>query len=564
MEKKHVSILTVVLSFVVLFMITIPIMAAAHAESTTADANTSNPEKIKALSEGWFAKDGDGNLHPVVLPVKDAGYKGRALTLSRVLSSEECGCGNYLVFNAFHSSVKISIDGETKYDYHTKGKFFPLAPSAYHFFRLDSSYAGKTITITLDSVASKFNGTSEMIYIGDRASAIVMIFRHNAAAIFSYTVLLAIAVLFLLIWLFIHIYSKDYHNNGLFCLALISLFMFIGGINDTRLTQFFFKNTGALCILNYEVIYFMEMAVVVYFLCSTDQRIVNANKIFAVIPAINLLSCNLLSVLKVLDLEDSLFITHICLMTLAVCEVIVNIRSKHSDNGNPDRHGFRIHPETAGFIIFAAGVCIDVIRYYAGNNTDYAACTRLGIIVFIMLLGVRSLKDYADIESIMAQSQIYRQLALHDILTGLCNRTAYQKTMSDIIANPERQLTTIVAMFDLNDLKKVNDESGHKAGDNYITESAAFINSFYKDFATLYRIGGDEFAVVCSDSINRFLSSYEEMKKKIGSADRSKINFAYGYAAYDPAFDHDIYDTAKRADHSMYKCKEQMHSANFS
>ena len=47
------------------------------------------------------------------------------------------------------------------------------------------------------------------------------------------------------------------------------------------------------------------------------------------------------------------------------------------------------------------------------------------------------------------------------------------------------------------------------------------------------------------------LHEYEE-------ADKAQINFAYGYAEFDPAIDHSLYDTIKRADQMMYACKTRM------
>ena len=154
------------------------------------------------------------------------------------------------------------------------------------------------------------------------------------------------------------------------------------------------------------------------------------------------------------------------------------------------------------------------------------------------------------------ESQIYKQLALHDGLTNLSNRTAYQEKLASLNASPTGRVKTIIAMFDINNLKTVNDSLGHEAGDRYIKNCAYFINSYFRDFATLYRIGGDEFAVICSlDDKKKFYNAFEEMKKNLSAADRSKINYAYGYAEFDKAVDETLYDTVKRSDERMYAKK---------
>jgi diguanylate cyclase (GGDEF)-like protein len=558
--KRRIESRTMIIwAYTILILLCIPMLIAAHSEGYSANTYTSHASsRVSLLDTRWISVNADGSTESVSLPIRKAMHSDQPLILRRALSANECKDGKYLMLLSYHSAVRIYIDGVLMYDYHTTGKLFPLEPSAYHFFALKPDYAGRTITIVQDSISAKFQGTSEVIRIGDKASEILLLLRKNAASVCSYTLLFTIAILFFLVWVFIKLLSRDYCNNSLLYLASIAFFMFIGGINDTKLTQLIFSNTEALCILNYEVIYFMEMCIVAYFLCSYDSEIVHVNKKIAFIPAFNFIVCNVLALTKLVNLEDSLIITHISLLSLAVCEVAVNLRTRLRQfrSGNTSH---RMFPETAGFLFFAFTVCVDIIRYYQGNKTDYAAYTRLGVIVFIMMLGIRSLTDYIDVEAIKRQSQMYRQMAMHDVLTGLNNRTSYHEAMEKLDSEAPGTHSTIIAMFDLNNLKNVNDMNGHEAGDVYITSCASFINSFFKDFATLYRIGGDEFALICAtENTDRFIKSYEEMKRRYAESKRTEINFAYGYAKYDPRSDTDLYDTAKRADHQMYECKAEM------
>ena len=342
-------------------------------------------------------------------------------------------------------------------------------------------------------------------------------------------------------------------------LSLTALFLFIGGINDTKLTQFIFNDIEALCILNYEVIMLMEMSVVAYLLCSSNTYVVKMTKKVAVIPVINIVLSNALFVFHIVDLESSLIITHICLVMIAVSEIYINAKVNLIERKRIGKKGLKPSMDAIGFFAFALMVCIDIIRYYMGNTTDYAACTRIGVIIYIALLGVKSMQGHMDILTVEKQSQTYKQMALHDGLTNLSNRTAYQERLAYLNASDTGHIKTIVAMFDINDLKKMNDVMGHDEGDRYIKDCAYFINSFFRDFSTLFRIGGDEFSVICSlDDKKKFYSAYEEMQKKYAEADRKRINFAYGYAEFDSNLDRDLYDTSRRADKMMYDCKNKM------
>ncbi|MCH4193681.1 MAG: GGDEF domain-containing protein [Butyrivibrio sp.] len=548
-----------ILIYIITLVLMIPILIMAHMAGRNTNADK-NPYELQSLDSGWFARDAAGNSGSVTLPLNSPKFYGRTLTLCRKLSAADCQGSRYLMFLAYHSSVVICIDQTPLYTFGTSGSVFSLAPSAYHFFRLDDSYIGKELTITLSSASSKFQGTAEKIYIGDRASELAALIRQNIDAIFSYTLLLAVAIVFLIIWIYMSFSSKKYQNNSLLYLALLSLFMFIGGIIDTKVPQFFFHNIEALCILSYESIIFTEMFVIAYFLCSKNAYIVKMTRKIAFIPVVNFILSNLLFLLRIEDLEDSLLITHISILILAVCEVSFTIKSKLVERSRTGKKGLlHLSPEAVGFLFMALTVCIDIVRYYSGTKGDYAAASRLGIIVFIMLLGIQSLQGHMDILAVELQSQVYKQLALHDSLTNLSNRTAYEKNLNDLNNSSTGHLKAIVAMFDLNDLKKINDEQGHEAGDLYIKNCAYFINGFFRDFSTLFRIGGDEFALICSlDDKKKFYTAYEEMVRRYNEADKSQINFAYGYAEFDPVCDHNLYDTAKRADQVMYICKTRM------
>ena len=69
----------------------------------------------------------------------------------------------------------------------------------------------------------------------------------------------------------------------------------------------------------------------------------------------------------------------------------------------------------------------------------------------------------------------------------------------DALISQKKKTTFAVAVFDINDLKQVNDLYGHQAGDKYIKDGCAIICNTFKH-SPVFRIGGDEFAVVIQGS----------------------------------------------------------------
>lgn len=84
-----------------------------------------------------------------------------------------------------------------------------------------------------------------------------------------------------------------------------------------------------------------------------------------------------------------------------------------------------------------------------------------------------------------------------DSLTGLKNRNAYIEELEKL----EKSKCCIGIIFaDINGLKNINDNFGHKKGDSLISASAEALKSVFDDGnSSFYRIGCDEFVVFCKE-----------------------------------------------------------------
>lgn len=104
--------------------------------------------------------------------------------------------------------------------------------------------------------------------------------------------------------------------------------------------------------------------------------------------------------------------------------------------------------------------------------------------------------------------------AYKDGLTGIGNKTAYNKTVSELNDKiAEGKAVFAVIMVDLNDLKKVNDDHGHKAGDTYIKGCCHLICDVFKH-SPVFRIGGDEFvAILQGKDYDERMLNVEKLRK---------------------------------------------------
>lgn len=153
------------------------------------------------------------------------------------------------------------------------------------------------------------------------------------------------------------------------------------------------------------------------------------------------------------------------------------------------------------------------------------------------------------------------QIAYTDALTGVKSKHAYLEAEERLDQGIADHTVTEFAMvlFDLNNLKGINDNLGHEIGDRYIKEACSIICKRFQH-SPVYRIGGDEFVAVLegSDYDNRraLLAAFE--KQMDAHLAQGKIAVASGCATFDPSVDRSAHSVLEQADSKMYQRKKRM------
>ena len=171
-----------------------------------------------------------------------------------------------------------------------------------------------------------------------------------------------------------------------------------------------------------------------------------------------------------------------------------------------------------------------------------------------------------ELKSAQQQADAMGRLATLDSLTGVRNKTAFDRQMDALSDELEKGAADFgFVMLDLNNLKLINDNFGHDKGDLAIKNLCHIV---CEDFAhsPVYRVGGDEFVVVLKgadyQNIKTLVKRFKE-KSRISSARRNvppwdRISAAIGYALYDENLDGTPEIVLSRADKEMYICKKSM------
>ena len=174
-------------------------------------------------------------------------------------------------------------------------------------------------------------------------------------------------------------------------------------------------------------------------------------------------------------------------------------------------------------------------------------------------------RENARLKREIAELESYRNLAWQDGLTGLWNRRYFDDRLSQEMSlarrKPGRRFS--VMLLDLNDLKRINDQEGHVAGDAAIKRAAAFLKSRLREHDVVCRVGGDEFAVIlrelgpveCAQLIQRLRSEMATANSRRPSS-APAISLSMGAASY-PDESTTAQSLYQRADKAMYEDKRR-------
>lgn len=149
-------------------------------------------------------------------------------------------------------------------------------------------------------------------------------------------------------------------------------------------------------------------------------------------------------------------------------------------------------------------------------------------------------------------------MAVQDVLTGSFNRNA----LYAFYAQYNKSSLLSVVLFDIDWFKKINDSYGHDAGDITLKVVSKKLETFFADIGYVFRIGGEEFFVLCPDvSIEKATKLTQDFLKEIVNVDiifedtALNVTLSAGIAEYPKeknAFD----ELQKLADVRLYQAKE--------
>lgn len=160
---------------------------------------------------------------------------------------------------------------------------------------------------------------------------------------------------------------------------------------------------------------------------------------------------------------------------------------------------------------------------------------------------------------------LYKQAllsALHDELTGLGNRAAYDKSLQREVELAQRQTTPLsLIVLDIDNFKQINDRYGHSTGDQALKALSRTINQSMRRSDMAFRFGGEEFVLVLSNTdASAATIVAERLRQAVADShctDNTKtFRFTVSIGVAELEVDEQAYHLFERADMALYQAKQ--------
>ena len=560
--RSRDSIFHLIFCIMLLFFLGVTVYLAANNDTgSLADAEY---DKTAAFVEGWHTADGT-ELDEETLRKINIVSSNQEISIFNTLPaySGDAGALFFRTKNIFYS---VYIDGEPVYTPEFGESIFYTDSTGTRWNSIDITpeQLGKEVEIRIRAAYETARCGIDSFRIGSSGGVVLNILKEKLVS-FITCILLLFVGLFLAI-ADIPINMRHQKNHELLFLGLFSICISIWCLAELHVVEFFFDSSRLVQTVSCCSLMLIPFALILYLNAAIGFK----NKL--VVPVLGGL-CILgfavswtLHFLGIKDIHETLIFSHVNVVIVSIL-LIASVVKTTVQRSRKDGVNVYIILRTVGLCSIAVAAIIDMVRYYSGQTSDSAMFVRIGMLIFMICYGSSSLENTINAVKMGAQAEFVSRLAYHDGLTGIGNRTAFEERLSELENSKDSSAPVGIVMFDVNDLKFVNDNLGHPIGDSMIIKAADIVSgSFEEDGGECFRIGGDEFAVImqgdnirerCDNDLQKFNSQMEHHNSIPNKEFR--ISIAHGFFIFDSECDlENISDAYKAADQKMYENKREM------
>ncbi len=209
-----------------------------------------------------------------------------------------------------------------------------------------------------------------------------------------------------------------------------------------------------------------------------------------------------------------------------------------------------INPSVFMAYISVSGAFVLVATSIMRGGQLYSGGFYINFIIFVALAIFINIHNYHLSKREYEAKKELELLSYTDQLTRVRNRRGFDE---HIRRNINASKSFVLALLDVDDLKHINDNNGHQAGDRCLTALTEKLMEYFGE--DVYRVGGDEFAVI-SDSEAKLLSlQLDDINRDIGSVIGEDISLQISAGIYTVSANDTPSEVLSRVDEALYSAK---------
>lgn len=510
-----------------------------------------NSEPVVKWNENWNVTFQDGSIKAISLPFVLPENSKEIVTITKSLPEKDAEEMSICMRAPFQKIIAY-VDGKIIYKYGFDNNKYPKKNigAAWALFRLPNDCEGKELRLDIYSQCDRYLYDINDVYMGDKSAVLFSIFHEYSFNLIMVMILFTSAIIMFILHFFTNTgFDRDY---SLIYLSLFSILSGIWILGESKTLQFFIGNQFLIYNIAFFAFFLFPLPMTVYIdTCYKRHHPRFANILFYLFLA-NFTICIILGMTGICNFVSMILPSQV-LMTISILITLVSLFYESVKFKN--KEAFEI---LVGFGIFSFfGLC-DLYLSIKKNYSNVSKFTAIGLLLFVIYTLTLTLAKIYKINKAGTESYYYKCLAYIDPLTKGNNRTAFTHDVDKYFSESE---STWLFIFDLNNLKRINDCAGHNMGDDAIKRVFSSISDSFAPKGTAYRMGGDEFAVILPQSSKDEVENMIELLRKRIDEENSKVEYllsvACGYEMYDKERFRKFDDFFSCVDNIMYKNKRE-------
>lgn len=521
-------------------------------------------ENLESMSynQNWTLVAGEESGNYETLPESVNLSEGEEEIIIRKELPQDISSADSIGYYTSHQLSEVYLDGRKIFERKVpEGAGSKTPGNCWNYIDLSEKYAGMTMEVHLRNCYGSPQVKIPAFYYGAWSAIVLSQIRNNYLSLMMSFVMFTMGLVLVGAWFAIG--KKMYFHKGVPWLGLFAMHFAVWSAFETKIPLLIFGHDLLFSQIVFMSVSLMLLPFINFVRTICNKKLGRVLNLFAMTCMAAFAFSFLAQLTGWLDFKETIWITH----AIGFCAIITVLGASlwmlfKKKIVKVKRDGrFWLNVVCVGVI--SVGALMDVVNYYLRFYSDAAFFSRLGCLIYIFVLSKQLLDESIKLIQAGKNAEALLEDAEMDALTCLRNRRRFESDMHKI---PKGEFPRYsVAMFDLNNLKMMNDQYGHGVGDCYIINGSEIIRDVFGDVGEIYRIGGDEFCLI-SDIMTEEV--FEQKRKTMcdrldslqGAYIKDAMQIASGFAKYSRSVDLNLQDTIGRADERMYQCKRRQKS----